>query len=85
MSSLPLPWVKPPPWIHTITGRPAAPARGVHTSRVRQSSLVPGMGMVPTAPSWGQKAPFLVASAVPFHAAAGAGGFHRSGPTGGAA
>ena len=27
-----------PPWIHTITGNPAAPGSGVHTFRFRQSS-----------------------------------------------
>ena len=34
-----LPWLKAPPWIQTITGRPVPP--GVHTFRVSQ--LSPGM------------------------------------------
>ena len=60
-ASAPLPNMKPPPWIHTITGAGAAGlAAGVHTLTVRQSSLVPAIGAVESAGICGQNAPFLV-------------------------
>src|SRR4029077_10153796 len=82
-----LPVTKPPPWIHTITGRLSAPRprAGVQTLRVRQFSLVGlrtwGLGPV----SGSHAGPGLVGSSVPDHFAAGRGGCHRNGPTGGAA
>src|ERR1700750_1867576 len=82
-----LPVTKPPPWIHTITGRLSAPRprAGVQTLRVRQFSLVglPTCGLGPV--SCMHCGPGLVASSVPDHFAAGCGGCHRNGPTGGAA
>ena len=41
-SSEPVPERKPPPWIHTMTGRPGPPGTlsGVQTFRVRQSSVM---------------------------------------------
>jgi hypothetical protein len=78
--------VNPPPWIHTITGRPALDvASGVQTLSERQSSLVPAMGLFPRFSSCGQYGPFCVASRAAVHAAGGCGGFHRSGPVGAAA
>ena len=85
MSLLPL--TKPPPWIHTITGRlsPCCPRAGVQTLSVRQFSLVglPTRGLRPV--SCMHCGPGLVASSIPDHRAAGRGNCHRSGPTGGAA
>src|SRR6059036_3256116 len=81
----------PPPWIHTITGRPAAPGSGVHTLRLRQSSpttsglkylVRSGLG---SSVGCGQPAPDVVASRTPDHGAGGCGGRNRLAPNGGAA
>ncbi len=71
-----------------MTGSRSVPARaGVHTDRVRQSSLsaallntMSGKGLV-----WMHRSPKAVARRTPVHETAGCGGAHRSAPTGGAA
>ena len=78
---------KPPPWIHTRTGRPdvsALPSAGVYTFRYRQSSSnEPGGAKGPAC--CGQLDANSVASRTPSHAGAGCGACHRNGPVGGAA
>src|SRR5689334_2025379 len=84
--SAPLPRVKPPPWIHSITGTAFfAAAAGAHTLSVRQSSLVPAIGVGEVGSSCGQYGVRFDASIGCVHDAAGSGGFQRIGPTGGAA
>ena len=84
---LPLPWEKPPPWIHTITGSLASrESVGVDTLSARQSSSrfassVLGAAACGCAQVW----PYAVACRTPLHDAGGCGGRQRSAPTGGAA
>src|SRR5690606_37903294 len=83
------PPVKPPPWIHTITGKSApgsAPA-GFHKLRYRQSSEEPSDTDpgAPPHPAWAQVGPNSLPSRTPSQAATGCGGRHRNAPTGGAA
>src|SRR5216683_2750157 len=84
---LPAPPVKPPPWIHTITGsRLTSAALGVYTFRYRQSSAVLVAGTpVEILPVCAHTLVGLVASLTPRQRAAGRGGRHLSAPVGGAA
>jgi hypothetical protein len=80
---------KPPPWIHTSTGRWPSSAVGVATFRNRQSSdwskrPAPSMASRPPTPC-GAMAPKRLPSRTPDHGSTGWGGLKRSGPTGGAA
>jgi hypothetical protein len=84
------PLVKPPPWIHTITGRFAASQAGVCTLSVRQSSLQSGTRPPPARLSMapgtcGATGPNRVASRTPDHAATGCGAPNRPAPIGVAA
>ncbi len=70
-----VPVVNPPPWIHTITGRFASSHAGVHTLRVRQSSLWPS-GVLPAIASnaegfCGAIGPNASASRTPVHGVVG--------------
>ncbi len=67
-----------------MTGFAAPPLVGAVTSRWRQSSEVFAAGL-PVPSSCGHEAPARVASRVPAHGRAPAGGAHRSSPVGGAA
>ena len=60
---------------------------GVHTLRVRQSSLAPGSWktMSEAPPDWMHRGPKSLAVRTPFHLAPGCGGCQRRLPTGGAA
>src|SRR6516165_1303481 len=84
----PSPPMKPPPWIHTMTGRPPRPTTGgVYTFRYRQSSdvlvVITPVAMLPV---WAHAGPGQVAAFLtPVHRAAGRGARHRRAPTGGAA
>src|SRR5205823_3064756 len=83
------PILNAPPWIQTMTGLLAsAPPPVVHTLRYRQSSLWSPTGSAPSMDSktgWMQALPKLATLSSPSQAVTGCGGFHRSGPTGGAA
>src|SRR3954470_15707064 len=84
------PVVKPPPWIHTMTGRRAdASTDGVQTLRVRQSSSKPTSSPPMPAPraggGCGAHLVHSVAWRTPSHGATGCGGRNRNSPTGGAA
>src|SRR5688572_8703344 len=81
----PLPPVKPPPWIQTITGNfdCFVAVAGAHTLRKRQSSEM--VAVEPGEARCGQSAQTLVASRSPFHAGKGWGGRQRNSPTGAAA
>src|SRR4026207_1818793 len=81
----PLPPVKPPPWIQTITGNFDffVAAAGAHTLRNRQSSDM--AAVEPGQARCGQSAQSLVASRTSFHGVTGCGGRQRLAPTGGAA
>src|SRR2546421_12945777 len=81
----PLPPVKPPPWIQTITGNFdfLVAAAGAHTLRKRQSSEM--VAVEPGQARWGQLGQSLLASRTSFHGVTGCGGRHRYSPTGGAA
>jgi hypothetical protein len=85
----PAPPVKPPPWIHTITGRPRSSQAGVVTLRERQSSpwaISPAPSIASSPPiTWSDIAPKVVASRTSDHGSTGWGGLQRSGPTGAAA
>ena len=84
----PPPQTLAPPWNQTATGR-EAPASGVFTVRVRQSSLwgsVTGpMGMSRSDAGWGAIGARSTASRTPFQGCGGCGGAKRSSPTGGLA
>src|SRR6516162_93945 len=84
---LPSPPVKPPPWIHTMTGRPPRPTTvGVYTFRYRQSSdVLVAITPVAMLPVWAHAGPIQLAFLMPVHRAAGRGARHRRAPTGGAA
>src|SRR5215472_12675196 len=80
------PAVKPPPWIHTITGRRNRTGLGVNTLTNRQSSFVLPCPLGANTPGgWGHGLPKCVASRMPDQLAAGCGARKRSWPTGGAA
>src|SRR5947207_11214279 len=86
----PEPVVKPPPWIHTITGRGVDPSiERVQTFSVRQSSSVPISSPPMPAPragaGWGAHLVHSPAGRTPSQGATGCGGRNRSSPTGGAA
>src|SRR6266496_3011957 len=86
----PDPPVKPPPWIHTRTGRDSASTPGVYTLRVRQpASLISGCSAVAKKDSWlgpcGAIGPKRSAGLTPLHGSGGRGGRQRRSPTGGAA
>src|ERR671912_641303 len=78
-----------PPWIHTMTGNPAAPGSGVQTLRSRQSSPVSAVSQSDPAAAGGATcggdAPYLVASRTPSQGCTGRGGGGRRPPGGGAA
>src|SRR5271165_4531464 len=84
---LPSPPVNPPPWIHTMTGKPPRPVTaGVYTFRYRQfSDVLVVITPVATLPVWAQAGPIRSAFLMPFHRGAGCGGRHRRAPAGGAA
>src|SRR5262245_55178337 len=75
----------PPPWIHTMTGAPAAGTGfGVQTLSIKQSSTPVGCPVA--ALSCAQDSGAVIALSVDgAHAAAGWGRFHRRLPVGGAA
>lgn len=78
---------KPPPWIHTSTGSPAAPGSGVTTLTLSVPSpgmLGSGMRVIPGSPRCAV-APNAPASLVPSHAATRTGAPKRRSPTGGSA
>src|SRR5258708_14307880 len=78
--------VKPPPWIHTMTGRAGPLAAGAQTLSVRQSSDTGSLLWVGSQPPrfWTQSGPNAAASRTPFHPRGACGGRQRNGPTGGA-
>src|SRR6478736_2502248 len=81
----PLPPVKPPPCIQTITGNfdCLVAVAGVHTFKKRQSS--DWIDVEPVQARCGQSAQGLVASRTSFHGVTGCGGRQRYSPTGAAA
>src|SRR5262245_57351073 len=85
--------VKPPPWIHTMTGsRSLADFASVETLSVRQSSLDATGGGVDSPAARGRKfvgcghcGPNCVASRTVVHGSGATGGRHRRAPVGAAA
>src|SRR4051812_14642901 len=81
------PAMKPPPWIHTSTGKDA-PRSGVKMLTLRQSSPgITGSGIPPMNVTGGCSAvgPYSRQSRTPSHGATGAGARKRRSPNGGAA
>ena len=95
----PLPDVKPPPWMNTMTGLPspdrsvgASGSCGVQTLSERQSSLCgsevsgsEGLVIPGSGGDWGAIGPKVDASLTLSHASAGCGGRQRRAPTGASA
>src|SRR4030042_140641 len=88
IGSEPLPIIKAPPCIQTITGRFALSSPGVQILRTRQSSdcgwgtcinIPPGIAFC------GAIGPNSLAECTPLHGLTGWGGIQRKSPTGGAA
>src|SRR5262245_50795455 len=74
-----------PPWIHTITGSPAAPRSGDQTLSVNQSvepSPVPSETDDTGDPACGTDGPKSSAPRTPSHGCAGVGAANRRKPTG---
>ena len=67
-----------PPWIHTITGRPAAPGSGVHTLRFRQSCEADARSTASNAPATSPQSSPAPESGSPVEGGATCGG---SGPS----
>src|ERR1700733_11654897 len=94
MAQEPEPELKPPPWIHTMTGIFSPPFRiFVHTFRYRQSSLITLDGIrnsaVYLSNGTGSRCMAFARNVshlrTPPQVRTGSGALHRKGPTGGAA
>ena len=84
----PVPPVKPPPWIHTMTGRAGPSVAGVITLSDRQSSSQAPVDCAMPATRLGAcqaMGPKRVASRTPAHGLGGSGRAKRRCPVGGAA
>src|SRR5215510_1418530 len=78
IASEPVPYEKPPPWSHTITGRPRpAPRAGVHTFRTRQSSASAGALRRARATACGAVGPYARASRMSVQGTGLIGGMNR--------